>query len=136
MFDGTLLPSFPGVVTLQLEREPLPSTNLVSRKPFPFWPAVPSNPSLLLMLVREIRSQLSSCRTVLDIGCGNFSPMSYLSGLHLVGVDGYPPAVEEAKSRGTHDEMVLGNVSQVGELFRERRFDACVALDVIEHLKK
>jgi hypothetical protein len=88
------------------------------------------------MLVREIRSHLRGCQMVLDVGCGDFSPMSYLSGFHLVGVDGYPPAVEEAKGRGTHDEMLLGNVLQLGELFRDRRFDACVALDVIEHLKK
>jgi hypothetical protein len=51
-------------------------------------------------------------------------------------VDGYAPALEDARKAGTHNEYVLGNVKTVAELFPNRRFDACVALDVIEHLVK
>jgi len=107
----------------------------MSRQYFSAWRAAANNPSLLT-LVGEIRSNLNGCRTVLDVGCGNFSPMSYLSNLHLVGVDGYPPAIEEAKRSGTHDDYLVGNILQLGEFIKGQRFDACVALDVIEHLHK
>jgi SAM-dependent methyltransferase len=106
-----------------------------SRREFSLWSQCKSNPSLL-MLVKELRSVLAGCQTVLDVGCGNFSPMRFLPGIHLVGVDGYARALEEAQKNGTHDEYVLGDVKRIGELFRNRQFDACVALDVIEHLSK
>jgi hypothetical protein len=44
--------------------------------------------------------------------------------------------LEDAREAGTHNEYVLGDVKRIGELFPNRRFDACVALDVIEHLEK
>jgi hypothetical protein len=46
------------------------------------------------------------------------------------------PALDEARARGTHDEYHLADVKKVAEEFPNRRFDACVALDVIEHLEK
>jgi hypothetical protein len=55
---------------------------------------------------------------------------------HTVGVDGYQPAVDEARSGGTHDEFAFGDVKDIGKVFGSRRFDACIALDVIEHLTK
>lgn len=73
---------------------------------------------------------------MLDVGCGNGSPLRFLSGVRLVGVDGYAPALEEARKNGTHDEFVLGDVKRISELFPAKSFDACVALDVIEHLPK
>jgi len=88
------------------------------------------------MLVRELRTELAGCETVLDVGCGNISPMRFLAGSRLTGVDGYAPALEEARRHGTHDEYLLGDVKRLNELLPARRFDACVALDVIEHLTK
>ena len=99
------------------------------------WKLITSNPSLL-MLVDELRSTLKGCRTVLDIGCGNASPLRFVPKIHQTGLDGYPPALAEARQMRTHDEFVSGNVLQIGELFPDRSFDACVALDVIEHLQK
>jgi SAM-dependent methyltransferase len=97
--------------------------------------AAATNPSLLA-LMHEIRRSLKGCETVLDVGCGELSPLRFVHGVQLVGVDGYAPAVERARQRGTHDEYVLGDVKGLGTLFPVRRFDACVALDVIEHLPK
>ena len=88
------------------------------------------------MLLGELRSTLAGCKTVLDVGCGNASPLRFISGMHLTGVDGYARALEEARERRTHDEYVLSDVKKVAEVFPRRRFDACVALDVIEHLEK
>lgn len=94
-----------------------------------------TNPSLL-MLVRELRSSLSGCRTILDLGCGNASPLRFVPQARLTGLDGYPPALAEARQTRTHDELVPGAVTAAGALFSGRKFDACVALDVIEHLQK
>lgn len=88
------------------------------------------------MLISELRSALNGCQTVLDVGCGNESPLRFLSQQHLVGVDGYSPSLEEARRAGTHDEYVLGNVLQLEKLFQGRRFDACAGMDIIEHLPK
>jgi len=62
--------------------------------------------------------------------------MRFLSSGYLTGVDGYAPALEQARVLGTHDEYVTGDVRTILQLFAEKRFDGCVALDVIEHLPK
>src|SRR5215471_5179954 len=99
------------------------------------WPQWLTNPTLL-PLIKEMRSCTRGCSTVLDVGCGNSSPLRYLPDVHLVGIDGYPPAVEEARDLRTHDELLVGNVLRLADLFADRRFDCCFAMDVIEHLKK
>jgi SAM-dependent methyltransferase len=84
----------------------------------------------------QIRSALSDCRSVLDIGCGPDSVMQYFGFERLVGFEGYEPAVEEARKRGTHHQLVLGDVRNLGSSFKPEEFDAVVALDLIEHLPK
>src|SRR5262249_40580341 len=112
-----------------------PEVLVSPRRKFHLWREGLHNPALIILL-KAVRSALRDCQVVLDVGCGNLSPMRYISGPHLVGVDGYSPALEEARNNGTHDEYHLGNVKRLDELFPARRFDACVALDVIEHLEK
>ncbi|HZR21916.1 MAG TPA: class I SAM-dependent methyltransferase [Verrucomicrobiae bacterium] len=93
-------------------------------------PALPS-------LVSSMQLGLRGCRSILDVGCGKGSPLRFLrGGQHLVGVDGFAPALEEARALATHDEYVVGDVRKLATLFPGRSFDACVALDVIEHLPK
>jgi hypothetical protein len=107
----------------------------VSRNHFSPWRPALSNPALLI-LIGEMRRTLRGCHTVLDVGCGDNSPLRFLTGPVLVGVDGYQPALEEARRRGTHDEYSMGDVKKICDLFPLKKFDACVALDVIEHLPK
>ena len=83
-----------------------------------------------------IRSALEGCKRVLDVGCGSASPMQALGIGHLAGIEGYAPAYESAKSAKTHDELVLGDIRNLEQYFKPGSFDACVALDVIEHLTK
>ncbi|HEY5912163.1 MAG TPA: class I SAM-dependent methyltransferase [Verrucomicrobiae bacterium] len=87
-------------------------------------------------MVRQLRRALRGCQTVLDIGCGVLSPMRFLQTGCLVGVDGHVPAIEQARRNATHDEYFCDDVRRLGERFGERRFDGCVALDLIEHLPK
>lgn len=89
-----------------------------------------------LPLFLELARTLKDCASVLDLGCGNNSPLTTLRTQRLVGFEGFEPALAEAKARATHDDWVLGDVRKLGELLGERRFDACVALDLIEHLPK
>lgn len=93
------------------------------------------NPALRA-LIHELRRSLKGCATILDVGCGELSPLRFVHGVYRVGLDGYAPALERARQQGTHDEYVLGDVKGISPLFPNRRFDACVALDVIEHLPK
>ncbi len=86
--------------------------------------------------IYELRRMLGGCATILDIGCGANSPLQFLKGAKLVGVDGYQPALDAARKKGTHDELKLCNVTDIGTTFAKKQFDACVALDVIEHLDK
>jgi len=93
------------------------------------------NPGLFAM-VTELRRALRDCESILDLGCGQNSPARFLQGRYLVGMDGYEPDLKRAQERGTHDEYICGDVRSAAEQIRDRKFDACIALDVIEHLTK
>jgi hypothetical protein len=107
----------------------------MARKPISMFAAAKTVPGVWPLL-RELRRTLRNCRSVLDVGCGNLSPLRTLRVETLVGVEGFEPARQEAQTNATHDEILLGDVRQVRSLLGERRFDACVALDLIEHLPK
>jgi SAM-dependent methyltransferase len=94
-----------------------------------------SDPAEILVKL-AIRRALSGCESVLDIGCGASPAMRQLGVAHPVGFEGYKPSADLAKQRNTHDEIVLGDVRDLERHFRPGQFDACIALDVIEHLPK
>ena len=81
----------------------------------------------------ELARELADCASVLDVGCGARSPLRFLSCEWLVGADAYHPDIVQAREAGTHDEFHLLDARELGRYFRERQFDACVALDVLEH---
>lgn len=93
------------------------------------------DPFMFLNLL-EVRRLLLDCEKVLDVGCGNNSPLQYLGLQNLVGVDGYKPAVDSALKTGCYSRVELGDIRELGTAFPREQFDACVALDVIEHLSK
>lgn len=84
----------------------------------------------------ELRDMLSGCESVLDVGCGPGSTLRLFEFQHLAGIEGYPPSHEIAVRSKTHDRLVLGDIRNLDQFFHENEFDACVALDVIEHLPK
>ncbi len=91
---------------------------------------------LLGLYIAELAKALEGCRTCLDIGCGVGSPLRFVPTNLLVGVDGHLPSVETARLNKTHDEVHHADVRTVGERFSAGQFDACVGLDLIEHLPK
>ena len=93
------------------------------------------NPSELLTWLM-LRRELQQSASVLDVGCGASPTMRNLGTPQLTGVDAYAPAIEKARQLKTHDNLVLGDVRNLMASFKPKSFDACVALDVIEHLPK
>src|SRR5262245_38583150 len=70
------------------------------------------------------------------VGCGPESSARLFGFERLVGIDGYAPSLETARRTSTHDELVLGDIRELDRLVGVAQFDACMALDVIEHLSK
>lgn len=90
------------------------------------------------ILVRlGLRRALAGCESILDVGCGACcSTFRDMGVSRLAGIEAYEPAFREAERRRTHDELVLGDACELDRWFEPRQFDACVAVDVIEHLSK
>lgn len=63
---------------------------------------------------------LEDCRTVLDLGCGAWFPISFLDFEYSVGVDSCELTIARAKDRGTHDEFYLYNVQEITDRFSEK----------------
>ena len=89
-----------------------------------------------ILVKLALREALLGCKSVLDVGSGVSHTLRQLGVEHAVGAEGYPPALEQAKSQNTHDEYVACDVRTLEEYFQPGQFDACIALDVIEHLDK
>ena len=83
-----------------------------------------------------LRNALAGCESVLDVGCGPAPTLRQLGVSRCIGIDGYQPDVEKAKERKTQDEIVLGDIRNLTQYFKPGQFDACIAMDVIEHLPK
>jgi len=83
-----------------------------------------------------LRDALVGCESVLDIGCGVTPTMRQLGVSQTCGVEGYAPSFNEAKRQNTHDQLVQCDVRELSQHFQPRQYDACIALDVIEHLTK
>jgi hypothetical protein len=86
--------------------------------------------------LRELRKALVGCDLVLDVGCGDRSPLGSFGIKHLVGIEGHRPSFEAAQRGGAYERLVLGDIRSLNSFFREGEFEACAALDVIEHLSK
>lgn len=75
--------------------------------------------------------------SLLDVGCGNNSPIkSFSAGLYTVGVDIFERSIEESKAANIHNAYVVSNVLDIDRHFSEGQFDIVLACDVIEHLQK
>jgi SAM-dependent methyltransferase len=104
--------------------------------------------SLILLLLKQgfdpgaivtrlaLRKALEGCDSVLDVGCGTSMNLRWLGIKHPVGMEGHPPTLEKARHKNTHDELVSGDVRALDQHFKPGQFDACIAMDVIEHLPK
>jgi len=82
----------------------------------------------------HLKKELSSCNSVLDLGCGHNSLIRYCDIPFKIGVELFEPYVEESKKKGIHNQYIKGDITEVD--FEPKSFDAVVAIDVLEHLLK
>src|SRR5579871_4657580 len=87
----------------------------------------------LKLLEREL---VGSCESLLDVGCGDQSPIEPFAKRirQTIGIDGFEPSIRSSQSRGVHNEYHLMNILDIGTRFQRGSFDAVVASEVIEHL--
>lgn len=81
--------------------------------------------------------ELRNMRSVLDIGCGSNSPLAKINKHFLsTGIDIHKPSIEISKKNKIHDTYKIGDVFMIDVLFKGKKFEAVVALDLIEHLPR
>jgi len=90
----------------------------------------------LLMFSIKLEKLLKDCDTVLDVGCGENSPLRLIETKNSVGVDGFEQAINRSKKRKIHPKYRLMDIRELTSVFKENSFDAVIALDVVEHLEK
>ncbi|MDB6130605.1 MAG: Methyltransferase type 11 [Verrucomicrobiales bacterium] len=93
------------------------------------------NPASAFYLI-ELEKFIPRASSVLDVGCGSTSMVPLLGVDKLVGIDGYEPDVQKARTMKTHQEIVVGDVRKLDQFFAPGTFDYAIASDVIEHLPK
>lgn len=88
-----------------------------------------------------LQRELSDCKSVLDLGCGESSPLRLLKGnpnfkdLYSVGVDIFSPYIlKNVEENKIHSKYINQNIFEVD--FPEKSFDCAIMLDVIEHFER
>lgn len=108
---------------------------------------VPKNPILtklfdvytLLSAVTDPVSWIlnKKVKTILDIGCGQGYPMRLIKKVRNVkasGVDLFGDYLKEAQKSGIYEEVINCDVTKLK--VAPKSYDACICLQVIEHLPK
>lgn len=92
---------------------------------------------VLATFIFEVEKHLGGCKSILDVGCGENSPIGLFEGRYATtGIDGHKPSIIQSKKRNIHNAYIFGNIKKLNYLVKKGSFDAVIALDVIEHLKK
>src|ERR1700694_3578558 len=82
-----------------------------------------------------IRGALAGCQSLLNAGCGAGNVRKF--GVpYNAGIELFKPTFDKAVAAKTHDQLIHGDVRELNKHFSEKSFDACLSVDVIEHLTK
>src|SRR5260221_2154071 len=84
-----------------------------------------------------LQKDLAGCKSVLDVGCGYDSPIAKISKkFRSEGIDVYKKTLEKSRKINNYDKYTLGDIRNLSKIYTKKSFDACVSIDVIEHLSK
>lgn len=84
-----------------------------------------------------LQKELFGCKSVLDVGCGHSSSIGEIrKSFFSEGIDIYKNNIVESKRKKLHDRYTLGDIKKLSKLYKPKSFDACVAIDVIEHFSR
>ena len=80
----------------------------------------------------------AACQSLLDVGCGQQSPVHSFSRQipYTVGLDVHAPSIERSRQEGIHSEYRTAEITDLASQFPPHSFDSVVALDVLEHFTK
>ncbi len=81
-----------------------------------------------------MKRELSDCSSVLDLGCGQHSPLQVCSVPYSVGVELFEPSLQESRRKRIHTEYMKADIRAVE--FKPKSFDAVIAVEVLEHLTR
>ena len=84
---------------------------------------------------RLITQALRGCQSLLNAGCGA-GPVHQFKVPSTTGIELHKPTFDRAVVAETHDKLIHGDVRELDKLFPPKSFDACLCVDVIEHLTK
>ncbi len=85
----------------------------------------------------NLDSLTKDCKSLLDIGCGDSSPIqSFSKRMYCIGIDIFKPSIVKSKEKKIHDEYYKIDYFKVENLFIKNSFDCVLASDFIEHLEK
>ncbi len=112
---------------------PMPSSNHNKNETFKNFFRQFENIFFFAMLQHEI----GNSKSVLDVGCGNNSPVGHLKKtFRSEGIDIYPKCIQVSKKNHYHDSYRLGDVQKLNKYYKRKSFDTLISIDVIEHLTK
>jgi len=78
--------------------------------------------------------ELVDCSSVLDLGCGHNSLIQFCPVHWSLGVETFDAYLQHSRSRHIHSQYIQADVRKLE--FRDRSFDAVIALELLEHLNK
>ncbi|MDF1549851.1 MAG: class I SAM-dependent methyltransferase [Bacteroidales bacterium] len=88
--------------------------------------------------LKPIESEFQDVETVLELGAGKSTYLSKLKNKNITisAIDAFQDSLEIAKKNNVYRHYYCGDVRDIDKIFKNNKFDAVVAFDLIEHLEK
>ena len=83
-----------------------------------------------------LKKTLENTQSILDLGCGKYSPISNLDIKKKVGLDIYKPSIEYSRKNKIHHEYIHADVLNFTDFIKPYEFDTIFANDLVEHFDK